>query len=394
MAALESELKHFGGPGLFEVPISTSNLYCPSMEQVLEYSRPMTAAGTRAYPGKIAEQLEGRLAEYHGAEHCVTFSSGFWALVAAVVHCALPDRPEVLVPSFTYRRLADAVNWTGKTPAFVDIEADSQAISLESTRASISAKTSLILAVHPIVNCCDVEAFIQLSEESGVPIVFDAVESVHETVNGRRVGSFGPLEVFSLHASKLINGMEGGYICTSDGALASALRAARAHGSDSAGGVGMNAAICDGHAAFTLAGLDEIERNVDHNKKIYDAYQAGLKDLASIRLLEFDASEQTSFKNIVVEILAEYPHSRDELVTFMNAERILARAHYDPPLHRKSYTFPTVNRSLPHSDRARSLFLNLPCGARVSTADVATVCELLAFLAETSLEAGAKGAEQ
>ena len=54
--ALERDLKHFGGPGLFQVPISTSNLYCPSMEQVLEYSRPMTAASTRAYPGKIAAQ--------------------------------------------------------------------------------------------------------------------------------------------------------------------------------------------------------------------------------------------------------------------------------------------------------------------------------------------------
>jgi dTDP-4-amino-4,6-dideoxygalactose transaminase len=394
MTALERDLKHFGGPGLFEIPISTSNLYCPSMEQVLRYSRPMTAASTRAHPGMIAAQLEERLAEYHRAEHCVTFSSGFWALVAAVAHCALPDRTEVLVPSFTYRRLADAVNWAGKSPAFVDIEADSQAISLESTRASLSARTSLILAVHPIVNCCDVEAFIQLSEDTGVPIVFDAVESVHETVKGRRVGSFGVPEVFSLHASKLINGLEGGYICTSDADLASRLRAARAHGSYESTGVGMNAVMCEGHAAFTLAGLDEIERNVSHNREIYAAYQAGLKDLESIRLIEFDTGEQTSFKNIVVEVLAQYPLSRDELVTFMNSERILARAHYDPPLHRKSYTFPTVKQELPHSDRARSLLLNLPCGARVSTADVATVCELLTFLAQAPLETVAKGADQ
>jgi dTDP-4-amino-4,6-dideoxygalactose transaminase len=389
MATLESRLKHFGGPGIFDVPISTSNLYCPSMEQVLKYSAPMTAADTRAYPGKIAAQLEERLAEYHSAEHCVSFSSGFWALVVAVVHRALPDRSEVLVPSFTYRRLADAVNWTGKIPVFVDIEASSQAISLESTQSSITERTSLILAVHPIVNCCDAAAFIALSEETGIPIVFDAVESVHETVKGRRVGSFGPPEVFSLHASKLINGMEGGYICTSDGELAQNLRAARAHGASASGSVGMNALLCDGHAAFTLAGLDEMDRNVAHNRAIYEAYAAGLENVPGIRLLRFTEGEQTSFKNIVVEVEANYPHSRDELVSFLNEERILARAHYDPPLHRKSYTFETVKQELPNSDRARSLFLNLPCGARVSTDDVAIVCQILAFLGAMPIDEGA-----
>ncbi len=396
MSALEHDLRHFGGAGLFEVPISTSNLYCPSMERVLEYSRPLTDPQDRAHPGKVATLLEERLAEYHSAAHCVTFSSGFWALVIALRLESLPGRDEVLVPSLTYRRLADAVHWGGKTPVFVDIEHDSLAICVESTRECIGERTGLIMAVHPIVNCCDVEGFIALSEQSGIPLVFDAVESVHETVGGRRIGSFGPAEIFSLHASKLINGMEGGYVCTGDEGLARELRRVRCHdqGQGRSTTVGMNAVMCDGHAAFTLASLDEIDQNVAHNRAIYEAYRAGLTAVEGIRLLEFNQAEQTAFKNIVVEVESGYPLSRDRLVEFLNAERILARAHYAPPLHCRSYTFPTLGRDLPRSDRACKLFLNLPCGARVSTEDVATLCELLDFLGHTPINAPAQGAAE
>lgn len=394
MPTLKRDLRHFGGAGLFEVPISTSNLYCPDMDRVLEYSSPLTNPQERVHPGKVAALLEERLAEYHSAAHCVTFSSGFWALVITLCLESLPDRDEVLVPSLTYRRLADVVNWAGKTPVFVDIESDNLGICVESARECINDRTALILAVHPIVNCCNVEGFIALSEERGIPLIFDAVESVHETVGGRRVGSFGPTEVFSLHASKLINGLEGGYVCTEDANLARELRTVRCHGYGRGRSttVGMNAVMSDGHAAFTLASLDELDQNVAHNRTIYEAYRDGLSRVDGIRLLMFNETEQTAFKNIVVEVEANYPLSRDALVKFLNAERILARAHYSPPLHRKTYSFPTVGRDLVHTDRARSLFLNLPCGARVSTSDVTTLCELLAFLRETPIEASAQEA--
>jgi dTDP-4-amino-4,6-dideoxygalactose transaminase len=156
----------------------------------------------------------------------------------------------------------------------------------------------------------------------------------------------------------------------------------------------MNAVMCDGHAAFTLASLDELDQNVAHNRAIYEAYRAGLEEVEGIRLLKFNEAEQTAFKNIVVEVESGYPLSRDRLVEFLNVERVLARAYYAPPLHRKSYSFPTVGGDLPHSDRALSLFLNLPCGARVSTEDVATLCELLDFLGHTPIDEPVKGAAE
>lgn len=380
---MRNRLKYFSGPGLFATPISTSNLYTPEKAKVLHYLEGnFEGSGERLFL-----QVEKRLREYHNAEHCVLFSTGFWALVAAIKLRALPEKSEVIIPSLTYRRLADVVFWAGLIPVFVDVDAGDLAISPRAIAENIGEQTGLILAVHPIVNCCNVSAIAALAESRGVPLIVDAVESAHETCRGRRVGSFGMGEVFSLHASKLLNGLEGGYVCTNDSDFASALEgfktgstvvyAGRSH-------PGLNALPLAGHAAFALAGLDELASNVAHNRSIYFCYCARLSNGAGIRLLTFDEKEQTSYKNIVVEIQENFPVSRDVLVALMNAESILARKYYCPPLHKKSYRYPVVVGEMTQTERAEGRYLNLPCGSRVTEQDVHTICDFIEFVGKNS----------
>ena len=104
------------------------------------------------------------------------------------------------MPSLTYRRLADVVYWTKHTPVFVDIDANNLAISPNAVKKYITNDTALILAVHPIVNCCNVIELISISEEYGIPIIFDAVESVHETYQEKRIWK-GKLKVLQITLS-------------------------------------------------------------------------------------------------------------------------------------------------------------------------------------------------
>src|SRR5690606_1129933 len=97
-------------------------------------------------------------------------------------------------------------------------------------RPHLGAETALIMAVHPIINCCDATGLEALSLETGVPLMFDAVESVYERIDHRKVGSFGRAECFSMHASKLLNGFEGGYVTTNDTELANRLALMRGFG--------------------------------------------------------------------------------------------------------------------------------------------------------------------
>ncbi|MDE2372054.1 MAG: aminotransferase class I/II-fold pyridoxal phosphate-dependent enzyme [Burkholderiales bacterium] len=381
------ELALFGGAPSFVPEISTSNLVRPDIERFLGYGRELYAGVP------LVERLESRLAAYHGTKHAVAMANGFWALALAIRALALPGRSEVVMPSLTYRRLADIVAWVGLVPHYCEVEPETLAISAATARPCINERTALLLGVHPIVNCCDVEGLVALARETGLPLMFDGVESMHETVRGRRIGSWGRAEVFSMHASKLVNGFEGGYVTTDDDALAARLAAARDRGVDderAPAELGVSSRLQGLHAAMTLAGLDELDAQVLRNRERYRVYQAELARLPGIRLLAFDETEQTSFKTIVVELLDDWPLTRDRTVQALNREGVLARAYYAPPLHRKTTSYATVPVELPLTDRLAQRYLLLPCGDRVDADAIRGTVALLRLLRERGAEIAAR----
>lgn len=378
------QLAAFGGPALWDTPISTSNLVRPDIEVFLAYSRIFHAQHRYTNDGPLVKQLEKRLAALHRTKHCIATSNGFWALVMAMKCLALPGRSEVVMPSLTYRRLADIVAWVGLVPHFCEVDEQSLAISPAAAARCMNERTALLLGVHPIVNTCDAPGLERVAREHGVPLLFDAVESVYETIGGRKVGSFGAAECFSLHASKLVNGFEGGYITTDDDALARRLSTMRGFGffgPDNTEGLGINAKLNEMHAAMTLAGLDDLEAQVQRNRRRYRAYQQELATVQGLRLLPFDETERTSYKTVVVELTEDWPLSRAQTLEILNREGALARAYYWPALHRKPTRYPTIAPALPLTQQLAERFMLLPCGHRVDEHDIAELAELLRFIA-------------
>ncbi|MGO9584039.1 MAG: DegT/DnrJ/EryC1/StrS family aminotransferase [Acidimicrobiales bacterium] len=377
------DLAAFGGTPLFDRPRPTSNLVRPDFEHFLKYSRVFFDARRYTNTGPVSVLMEEKFAEFHGVDHCVSFASGFWGLVLAMRTLALADKREVVMPSFTYRRLADATYWAGLVPHFCEVDAQSLAATPATVGACVGADTALLVITHPIVNCCDAVGLTVFAREIGVPVLFDSVESVYETVAGRRTGSFGNAEVYSLHASKLVNGFEGGYVTTDDAELADRLALERGFGfsgQDNVAVFGTNAKLNEVHAAMALASLDDLDDQVERNRRRYYAYQSAMRKVSGLRLLEFDETEKTSFKNIVVEVLPAWPLSRDETVAVLNAENALARAYYSPPLHAMHASYETRHGDLSLTEALAERFMNLPCGHHVSLEDVGSIVDLLAFV--------------
>jgi dTDP-4-amino-4,6-dideoxygalactose transaminase len=378
-----SDLAIFGGPVAFERVRPTSDLSRPEFATFLRYSRLFFDAHWYSNDGPVNRELESRLAQYHEVERCVTFSSGFWGLVLAMKTVALSDRTEVIMPSITYRRLADAAFWAGLTPHFADVDPDSLASSPATMTPLINDNTALILGVHPIVNCCDATGLETLSRSTGIPLLIDAVESSYEFVDGRRVGTFGSCELFSLHASKLLNGFEGGYMATNDHDLADVLALTRAFGfevQDQTDHFGVNAKLNEVHAAMALASLDEIAEHVERNQRLYRGYVEQLATLSGLRLLEFDGAQRPGYKNIVARLEDDWPLSRAETLAVLNAEGALARAYYSPPLHTKSTSYPTISSPLPVTEALADCLLVLPSGYHVDILDVEVIASILCLV--------------
>jgi len=378
------ELAIFGGSSLFVIPKSTSNLLRPDFKKFLSYSKMFFDQHQYTNNGPNVKLLEQRLADFHQTEFCVTFCSGFWAIALTISALALKGKSEIVMPSLTYRRMTDIVAWVNLKPHFCEVEPTTLAMSAATVRPCVNAHTALILAVHPIVNCCDIDGLVALAKEKNIPLLFDSVESVYESTASGKVGSFGNAEGFSLHACKLMNGFGGGYITTNEAGLARQLSLMRGFGFEDIDKIvvsgGMNAKLNEMHAAMTLASLDGVEEQVAHNRQRYYIYRRLLPAIPGIRLLEFDERYRAGYKNIVVELLDSWPLCRADTLAVLNAENILARAYYSPPLHHKPMTFANASAELPVTDRLAERFLNLPCGQLVSNADIAGIVDMLGLI--------------
>lgn len=379
-----NDLALFGGPRLFDRDLSTSNLLQPDIEKFLGYSRIFFDQGQYTNNGPNVKLLERRLAEFHQTEFCVTFCSGFWAIALAISALAIVGKTEIVMPSLTYRRLNDIAAWVKLKPRFCEVDPITLSMSAATVRPCINENTALILGVHPIVNCCDADELATLAEERNIPILFDSVESAYESVPNGRVGGFGCAEAFSLHVCKLLNGFGGGYVTTNNADLAKQLSIMRGFGFDGMDHIavpsGLNAKLNEMHAAMTLASLDDVEAQVARNRERYYAYKRLLAGVPGIRLLEFDERYRQGFKNIVTELTDDWPLSREYTISILNAEGILARAYYAPPLHRRPMKYEFVHADLPLTDQLSERFLSLPCGHFVSVENIGEMVGMLAFI--------------
>ena len=368
-----------GGKPLFDSIRSTSNLVRPDFAKFLLYSRQLFEDNVYSGEGRVEQLLDARLADFHQVRHCISLCSGFWALVLGMQCLALKGRTEAVIPSLTYRRLADAVAWAGLTPHFCEVDPVRLCMTAETARPCITENTALILGVHPLVNCCDAEGLEALSAESGIPLLFDSVEAAYEVLNGRKIGSFGRAECFSMHASKLLNAFEGGYVTTDEDALAHNLRAMRNYGVGVEGASlapAMNAKQNEIHAAMALAALDDVDEQVERNRQRYYRYQRGLASVPGVRLVQYDERQRSGFKNIVVELLDDWPISRELTLALMHEDNLLCRPYYSP-LHEKAAGYATVRGDLSRTEALARRFVTLPCGYFVSEDDVGLVCEYL-----------------
>ena len=377
-----NDLAIFGGSPVVPTIRSASNLVQPNPTLFFERLE-LTYEQDCWVNGPNCQELERRLAAVHDVEHCITFCNGLWAIVVTLDTVKLPGRQQVVMPSMTYRRLGDIAAWAELTPHFCDVSAATLAATPETIAPCINSSTAALLIAHPIVNVCDVEAIESLALERGAPVVFDAVEAAFATCKGRVLGSFGNAECYSLHASKFLNGFEGGYVTTNDSRLAEQLRSRRS-GEPLSNRRGHGAAFAgpmhEAHAAMAIASLADAPAQIQRNRQRHHRYLAGLAEVPGIRLVRYAEEEQRTFKNTLVELLPSWPFTREQTIAILHAENLLVRAYYSPPLHKKTTSYSTLSSSLPVTESVSEDYLLLPSGEFLSHEEIGAICELLAFL--------------
>ncbi len=178
--------------------------------------------------------FESALAEYHAVSHAVAVSSGTAGLHLALLTLGIGPGDEVIVPSFAFIAVANAVLQVRATPVFVEIDPVTLNLDPTSVERAITAGTRALLVVHTFGVPADMDALQAIAERHNLFILEDACEAIGAEFghppHARRVGSFGDLAVFGFYPNKQLTTGEGGAVLTSDPAHAARLRSLRNQG--------------------------------------------------------------------------------------------------------------------------------------------------------------------
>jgi dTDP-4-amino-4,6-dideoxygalactose transaminase len=342
--------------------------------------------------GPLVQELEARLAAHVGVAHCIAVCNATVGLEVAVRAAGLSG--EVLVPSFTFVATAHALEWLGLTPVFCDVDPRTHNIDPADAARRITERTSGILGVHVWGRPCDVAGLAALADARGLTLLFDAAHAFGASSGGRMIGGSGLAEVFSFHATKFFNTLEGGAIVTNDDAFA---RRARLMinfgfaGYDQVECVGTNGKMNEIAAAMGLSSLDAIDTFIATNRRHYEDYRERLAGIPGVALTAYDPAEHNNYQYIVIEVEPGAGLSRDLLQQVLWSERVLARRYFYPACHQLApYRARASRLPLPHTDALVGRVLSLPNGTGVGPDDVARVVELIAFVVEHGAEIAAR----
>lgn len=373
-----------GGAPLFSVIRPIGQLALPDQEKFFELAREIFARRRLTNNGPVVQELERELAKLHDVSECIAYANATIALIALIKIIGGSERGEVLLPAFTYAGLPHIVQWAGHIPRFCDIEEDTHALSPALVAAAIGSATRVILGVHQVNSPCYIDELTALGKKHNIPLIFDSVHGVGCTHRGKAIGGFGLAEVFSLHATKMLNGFEGGYITTNDARLAEALRRMRNFGIVHEGRIaelGLNGKLNEIHSAAALASIDGLDAVIERNLERYKAYRTAFASFTGLKILPYpENGEKWNYEFALLDVDERWPLSRNATVSLLRAENILVRAYYSPPLHQSPNRLSAPPVSLPTTEKLSGRFIQMAVGDKLSVADIQAIANFMRFL--------------
>ena len=139
----------------------------------------------------------------------------------------------------------------------------------------ITPRTTGLIGGHVRGRPCNVARLTEIARRRNLTLIFDAAHAFGCSHRGQMIGSFGRCEVFSFHATKFLNALEGGAVVTDDRAFAGKLRLMRNFGFagyDNVIYIGTNGKMNEASAAMGLTNLDSLHEFVAINRRNHEAY--------------------------------------------------------------------------------------------------------------------------
>ena len=330
--------------------------------------------------GMYHEELKEKLKSYLEVGGVELFVNGHMALEMLIQAFELEG--EVITTPFTFASTTHAIVRNGLKPVFCDIDPDDCTIDASKIESLITKDTCAILPVHVYGNICDFKTIEGIAKEHGLKLIFDAAHAFGESVGGIPVGELGDASMFSFHATKVFNTIEGGAVTWKgeNRELSEKLYKLKNFGitgKESVEYVGGNAKMNEFCAAMGLCNLRHVNDWISERKAVYDRYVRNLGHVRGIRLL--GRREDTVYNYAYMPVVFDGNiFKRNEIYEKLMGENIYSRKYFYPCVnaydcYRGSYD----SKETPIAFELSENILTLPIYPELSAEDVDRICEII-----------------
>ena len=285
--------------------------------------------------------FEAEFASNHSVPYAVAVSSGTAGLHLALLTLGISEGDEVIVPSFAFIAVANAVLQVRATPVFADIDPVTLNLDPASVESVITPRTRAILVVHTFGVMAEIDLLTEIARRRGLALIEDACEAIGaefgDPPSTGRAGSFGDLAVFGFYPNKQLTTGEGGAVLTRDPELAARLRSLRNQGRQPGAGwldhaeVGYNYRLSDLACALGRVQLRRLGEMLASRKAAAERYDALLHGLPGLTLPPLILPRRAISWFVYVVRLPEQV-DRDSVRAAL-ARRGIASGSYFAPIH-------------------------------------------------------------
>jgi len=350
----------------------------PSLEEYIDEIKDLWETRWLTNMGVKHRLLEEKLREYLNTENITLFVNGHFALESIIQ--AMELKGEVITTPFTFISTTHAIVRNVLTPVFCDINYDDYTIDVSKIEDLITERTSAIIPVHVYGNICDYQEIDRIAKKYDLKVIYDAAHAFGEKIDGINVSNLGNASMFSFHATKVFNTIEGGAVTYKKNELKEKLNQIKNFGitgPESIESVGGNAKMNEFQAAMGICNLRHVDDEIEKRKKVVKRYRERLSDIKGIKLYEEKENVKSNYAYFPV-LFDGYKTNRDEIYEELKKNNIFSRKYFYPLTNNvQCYKNKFNVEETPTAKYVSERILTLPLYADLELSDVDRICDII-----------------
>lgn len=328
--------------------------------------------------GKNLRELISSLDSFFSSNYVLVLTNGHLALEYALE--TIERKGEIITTPFTFASTTHAIIRKGFKPVFADIRADDYNVNPKTVEDLITDKTVGIMPVHVYGSPCDNELIQEIATKYNLKVIYDAAHAFGVKVNGKDISNMGDITMFSFHATKVFNTLEGGALVfksEEDYQKVSKLINFGITGKEEVGYIGGNAKMDEVRAAIGLANLKKLNKAIQRRKKAFDTYVSFLKDIDGLAVLPRQSHIKYNYAYFPL-LVDGFKKSRDEIIKELAQANIEARKYFYPLTSDfKAYEGMFDSSKTPVAKRIADHILTLPLYPGLKKRHIKKICQII-----------------